>query len=172
VGILDGGYGKWVLEKRKVTQDYPIIEPVAYGSPLVPLDINKDVRAELDEVKHAVMYNDEMIVDVRPVKAYTGEEGTWKRKGHISGSLNRFWGEDLNKDGTWRSKDELTAAYAAQGITWDKKIIVSCGQGMMSAHAYFTLKYVMGFPQVKNYDGGFNEWSSIEALPVETGMPK
>jgi thiosulfate/3-mercaptopyruvate sulfurtransferase len=169
VGIMDGGYGKWMKEKKPTTQDYPAITPVTYP---LPRELVRSARADLDEVKHAVTFNDEMIVDVRPVKAYTGEEGTWKRKGHIAGSISHFWGEDLNPDGTWKSKDELIAAYTAQDITWDKKIIVSCGQGLMSAHAYFTLKYVLGFAQVKNYDGGFNEWSNIEALPVETGMPK
>jgi len=69
VGIQDGGYGKWKQEKKKVTQDYPTIEPVVYA---LPGEFDKAVRAELDEVKHAVAFDDEMIVVVRPVKAYTG----------------------------------------------------------------------------------------------------
>jgi thiosulfate/3-mercaptopyruvate sulfurtransferase len=69
----------------------------------------------------------------------------------------------------WKSKEELQAAYTAQGITPDKYVIASCGQGLMSAHTYVTLKYILGYLNVANYDGGFNEWSSHADLPVKTG---
>ena len=81
-----------------------------------------------------------------------------------------FWGEDLTADGMWKNKVELKAAYEKLGVTPDKQIIASCGQGQMSAHTYFTLKYLLGYPNVRNYDGSFNEWSNIQDLPVETGM--
>jgi thiosulfate/3-mercaptopyruvate sulfurtransferase len=109
------------------------------------------------------------LLDVRPAELYTGEKGFWKRKGHIKGAINHFWGEDLKDDGSWKSKEELTGAYEKLGATPDTTIIVSCGQGLMSAHAYFTLKYILGYPKVKNYDGGFNQWSNIDELPVEVG---
>jgi len=63
----------------------------------------------------------------------------------------------------------LRAAYRQLGATPEKTIIASCGQGLMSSHTYFTLKYILGYPQVKNYDGGFSEWSNIRDLPVEAG---
>ncbi len=110
-----------------------------------------------------------ILLDVRPAELYTGEKGFWKRKGHIKGAIHHFWGEDLNDDGTWKSKEELTRAYEEIGATPDKTIIVSCGQGLMSAHTYFALKYILGYPRVENYDGGFNQWSSIDELPVEVG---
>jgi len=167
--ILEGGFGKWQKEGRPVTQDYPKITSVRYN---LPSKLNKEVRATLDEVKTLLNKGNGVLLDVRPVEMYTGEKGFWKRKGHIKGAINHFWGEDLNQDGTWKTKEDLKSAYEKLGATPDKSIIVSCGQGQMSAHGYFTLKYVLGYPKVKNYDGGFNEWSNINELPVETGLGK
>jgi thiosulfate/3-mercaptopyruvate sulfurtransferase len=167
VKVMEGGFAKWQKEGLPVTQDYPAITPKKYTQPGA---LHREVRASLDDVKKAVTSGSALIVDVRPVKLYTGEEGAWKRKGHIKGSLSRFWGEDLTTEGTWKEKAELKAVYEKLGITPDKLIITSCGQGQMSAHTYFTLKYLLGYPNVSNYDGSFNEWSNIAELPVSTGM--
>jgi thiosulfate/3-mercaptopyruvate sulfurtransferase len=167
--ILDGGFGKWQKEGRPVTQDYPKITPIRYT---LPSKLNQEVRATLEEVKGLVSGGGGVLLDVRPAQMYTGEKGFWKRNGHIKGAINHFWGEDLNEDGTWKSKEDLKKAYEEIGATPDKNIIVSCGQGQMSAHAYFTLKHILGYPNVKNYDGGFNEWSNIDGLPVDTGLGK
>ncbi len=72
-------------------------------------------------------------------------------------------------DRAWKSAEELRPVYEALGATPDKRIITSCGQAYMSAHTYFTLKYVLRYADMANYDGGLNQWSSIESLPVETG---
>jgi thiosulfate/3-mercaptopyruvate sulfurtransferase len=167
--ILDGGFGKWKKEGRPVTQDYPKINPVRYT---LPSNLNQEVRASLEEVKEVVDRGGALLLDVRPAQMYTGEKRFWKRNGHIKGAINHFWGEDLKEDGTWKSKEDLKKAYEEIGATPDKNVIVSCGQGQMSAHAYFTLKHILGYPKVKNYDGGFNEWSNIDSLPVETGVGK
>jgi thiosulfate/3-mercaptopyruvate sulfurtransferase len=100
------------------------------------------------------------IIDMRPAELYSGEKGTWKRKGHIQGAVHN--------NGTWKDVEVLRKAYADIGVAPDMAVIVSCGQGQMSAHTYFTLKDVLGFPSVRNYDGSFNEWSNVDALPVES----
>ena len=164
--MLEGGFDRWQKEKRPVTQDYPKINPVSYA---LPAKLNQEVRATLEEVKSFVSKGNAILLDVRPAELYSGEKGFWKRKGHIKGAINHFWGEDLKNDGTWKSKAELTEAYEKLGAPPEKTIIVSCGQGLMSAHAYFTLKYILGYPKVKNHDGGFNQWSNIDELPVEVG---
>jgi thiosulfate/3-mercaptopyruvate sulfurtransferase len=164
--VMEGGFAKWQKEGLPITQDYPKITAKIYP---LPKALRRDVRATLDEVKKVVAGGGAVILDVRPVELYTGEKGAWKRKGHIKGSLSRFWGEDLTADGMWKERAELQEAYTKLGITPDKAVITSCGQGQMSAHTYFTLKYLLGYPKVKNYDGSFNEWSNIPELPVETG---
>jgi len=165
--IMEGGFAKWQKDGFLITQDYPEIEAKEYPR---PKKLHHEVRVSLDEVKKVVVSGGAMILDVRPVELYTGEKGPWKRKGHIKGSLSRFWGEDLAADGMWKDRMELKAAYQKLGVTPDKQIITSCGQGQMSAHTYFTLKYLLNYPNVRNYDGSFNEWSNIKDLPVETGM--
>jgi thiosulfate/3-mercaptopyruvate sulfurtransferase len=161
-GILDGGFSKWKNEGRSVTQDYPKITPAIYRNKL-----DRKVRADLKQVKNFVANGGAVLIDVRPAELYAGEKGNWKRKGHIKGAINHFWSLDLNEDGTWKSKDELKKIYEDIGATPDKIIVVSCGQGQMSAHSYFTLKHILGYPYVMNYDGSFNEWSNIDELPVE-----
>lgn len=165
--VLEGGFSKWNREGRAVTQDYPAIVPTRYP---VPSFIHEEVRASLDEVKRVGKQADAVLIDVRPTPLYTGETGPWKRRGHIKGTISHFWGDDLKEGGTWRSAQELRKVYEKLGATPNKRIIVTCGQGQMSAHTYFTLKHVLRYPMVENYDGGFNEWSNIDQLPVETGM--
>jgi thiosulfate/3-mercaptopyruvate sulfurtransferase len=165
--VMEGGFAKWQKEDLPVTQDYPKIVKKKYP---LPIKVRKEVRATLDEVKKVVASGGAVILDVRPGELYTGEKGPWKRKGHIKGSLSRFWGEDLTVDGLWKERAELRAAYEKLGVTPDKQIITTCGQGQMSAHTYFTLKYLLGYQNVKNYDGSFNEWSNIDDLPVRSGM--
>jgi len=164
--ILNGGFSKWKSENRSTTQDYPNIQPKKAAKSLKKV---QDVRSSLKEVKGFVAKGGAVLIDVRPSELYTGQKGNWKRKGHIKGAINHFWGDDLRDDGTWKDKGELKNIYDKLGATPDKTIIVSCGQGQMSAHSYFTLKHILGYPNVKNYDGSFNEWSNIDDLPVETG---
>ncbi|MEW6363250.1 MAG: sulfurtransferase [Acidobacteriota bacterium] len=163
-GILDGGFEKWAKSGLPATFDYPRIEAVAYHA---PGKVNAAVRADLAAVKSVVEKGDAILLDARPADLYSGKDGAWKRKGHIKGAVHHFWLEDLQADGTWKSKADLEQTYKSVGITRDKAVIVSCGQGLMSSHVYYTLKYILDFPNVKNYDGSFNEWSSIEELPVE-----
>jgi thiosulfate/3-mercaptopyruvate sulfurtransferase len=162
--VLEGGYGKWTAESRPVTQDYPKLTPVSYP---MPKETNKSVRATLEDVREAVEKGTAVVVDVRATALYRGERGFWKRNGHIPGVPGHFWGEDLTPEGIWKNQDELRKAYEALGVTPDKPVITMCGQGTMSAHSYFTLKYVLGYPNVRNYDGGFSEWSNYDELPVE-----
>jgi thiosulfate/3-mercaptopyruvate sulfurtransferase len=166
VSMLDGGFNKWQKENRATTQDYPRIKDTTYSV----LNVRYQVRAPLRGVKRAVEEGSSIILDVRPLDLYTGEKSFWKRKGHIKGAINRFWGDDVNADGTLKSKEELKQAYEKLGITPDKNIIVYCGQGQMSAHTYFVLKYILSCFKVRNYDGGFNEWAQKDDLPVETGQ--
>jgi thiosulfate/3-mercaptopyruvate sulfurtransferase len=164
--LLNDGIEKWKREGRLMTQDYPAIKPTKYT---LPFKLRAEVRATLEDVI-AETKAGAILLDVRPQDLFSGEKGAWKRKGHIKGAVSHFWALDMNTDGTFKTKEELIAGYEKIGVTPDKSIIVYCGQGQMSAHTYFVLKHILGFPKVKLYDGGFNEWSNRDDLPVETGM--
>lgn len=162
--ILEGGFDRWRKEGRPVSQDFPAISRTAYGT---KVKVNEDVRATLDQVRNRDPKTT-VLVDVRPAELYSGQRGTWKRKGHIKGAVNFFWASVLNEDGTWKDLTLIKENLASAGITRDKTVIVSCGQGLMASHTYLTLKYLLRFPRVKLYDGSFNEWSNRDELPVET----
>jgi thiosulfate/3-mercaptopyruvate sulfurtransferase len=169
--LLDGGFGRWQAEGQPITQDYPQISPVAYD---LPVDLQTGVRALLNDVRRAITEETAfalrtVVIDVRPRELYSGEKGFGKQRGHIKGAINHFWGDDLNPDGSWRSREELLETYAGLGVTPDTPVIVYCGQGQMSSHTYFTMKYILGYSRVRNYDGGFNEWSSSGNMPVASG---
>jgi len=161
--LLEDGFERWRTEGRPMTQDYPNIKPVSFR---LPAKRPAEIRATLDDVLKETKAG-AVLLDVRPEDLFKGEKGAWKRKGHIKGALSHPWAIDLNNDGTWKPKEELLSAYAKLGVTPDKKIIVYCGQGQMAAFIYFSLKHRLGFPMVRLYDGGFNEWSAREDLPVE-----
>lgn len=162
--ILEDGFQGWKRQNRPLTQDYPKIRPAAYDW---KGNVDPAVRATTEDVRTRDLAST-VLIDVRPAELFSGEKGTWKRKGHIEGAVSHVWVEDLNNNGTWKDVEVLRKAYADIGVTPDEAVIVSCGQGQMSAHTYFTLKYILGFPRVKNYDGSFNEWSNVDALPVES----
>jgi len=161
--LLEDGIERWRAEGRPLTQDYPKIKPVSYRLSAKP---RSEIRATLEDVLKETKAG-AILLDVRPEDLYKGEKGAWKRKGHIKGAISHPWAMDLSNDGSWKPEEELLAIYANQGVTPEKNVIVYCGQGQMAAFAYFSLKHRLGFPNVKVYDGGFNEWSAREDLPVE-----
>lgn len=164
--ILNGGFEEWVKRGGQKTQDYPGLRPTEYP---LPSRLNERVRAGVDEVQGAMSGGDVVLLDVRPKDMYNGTKGFWKRNGHIPGARHHFVGDDLTEDGTWKREKDLKKQYETIGVTPDKAIIVMCGSGKMSSLAYVTLKHVLEYPRVKHYDGGINEWSNFEALPMETG---
>ncbi len=167
VSILDGGFGKWTLENRAVTRRYPAVEPTAFAPGTFAPD-----RAALDDVRAALSARDVVLVDARNPDQYAGRAGAQLRRGHIPGAINHFWQGDLAKVDfatVWKSRDELRASYAAQGITPDKTVIAYCNGGLESSHVYFALHNLLGFPRVRVYDGSFTEWSERTELPVKMG---
>ena len=115
------------------------------------------------------------LVDVRSPKEYKGEllapehlpqEGA-QRGGHIPGARNIVWSEAVREDGTFKSADELRALYGGQDVTPDKEVIAYCRIGERSSHTWFVLKYLLGYPHVRNYDGSWTEWGSLIDAPIE-----
>ena len=164
--VLDGGFEKWAREERPVTQKYPEISPTEYP---LPSALKKDVRATIDDVREALSQEDTVVLDARPSSKFSGKVSFWERGGHVEGAVNRCNTADLTEEGTWRPVDELREAYGQLGVTPDKDVIVMCGQGRRSAQTYFTLKHVLQFPRVRNYEASFQEWATFTELPVSTG---
>lgn len=168
--IMDGGRIKWVNEGRELTTEIPVYPATTYVAN--PRD-DVSNRAFRDEVlMHSKMRN--VLIDVRSPEEFSGErlhmpefpnEGAL-RGGHIPGAVNVPWAKAVNpEDGTFKSYDELMELYGKYGP--DEDVIVYCRIGERSSHTWFVMKYLLGFPNVRNYDGSWTEWGNGVGLPIE-----
>jgi thiosulfate/3-mercaptopyruvate sulfurtransferase len=170
VRIMDGGRKKWLAESRELSKDKPSIQAKTYkaSGPDVSL------RAFLPEVQQSVAGKKAALVDVRSPQEFTGEilsppglPETCQRGGHIPGAKSIPWGKNCNDDGTFKSLGELKSMYAAQGIGGDRPIIAYCRIGERSSLTWFVLKHLLGYNDVKNYDGSWTEWGNLVGAQVE-----
>ncbi len=169
--MLNGGRLKWVNEGRALDRAIPAHAASNYEAP--PRN-DRDLRAFRDEVLRHINRKGQL-VDVRSGPEYTGErmhmpdypnEGAL-RGGHIPGAASIPWAQAVNEDGTFKSRDALDALYGGRGIKRAKATIAYCRIGERSSHTWFVLKYLLGFPNVKNYDGSWTEWGNSVGLPIE-----
>lgn len=169
VYLLDGGYVRWELENRPVTQRYP--RWTSSGATFPPRDFRPAV-ASLEDVRSAAMgLSGALLVDARPPEQYAGTAGAQLRRGHIPTAVNHPWKDDLEKPDlvlVWKPVGVLSASYRSQGITPERDIIVYCNSGTEASHVYFALKYLLGYPRVRIYAGSWTQWSERAELPLET----
>ncbi len=173
VTLVDGGRKKWLAEERPTTTDVPSYAPTAYKVS----GINADLRADRDFVKNTINNPVYGLVDVRSPAEYVGDiiappgmPETAQRAGHIPTAINVPWAQAANEDGTFKSIDELRALYGGKGITDSKEEVVAyCRIGERSSHTWFVLKYLLGFPKVRNYDGSWTEWGNLVGSPIRKG---
>ena len=170
VRLMNGGRKKWIAEGRELVQDIPAHTKTSYQANAPDVSI----RAFLPDVMKAVQEKAVQLVDVRSPQEFTGEllappglPETCQRGGHIPGAKNIPWGKACNDDGTFKSPEELKALYGGSGITGEKPVIAYCRIGERSSHTWFVLKYLLGYKNVKNYDGSWTEWGNLVAAPVE-----
>lgn len=170
--VLNGGRAKWIAEDRPLSTETPAYPAAAY--PVVDRN-DAPIRAfrheVLDHVKAAGQ-----LVDVRSPAEYSGEllhmanypqEGAL-RGGHIPGARSVPWARAANEDGTFKSADELGAIYLTeQGLNPSDEVIAYCRIGERSSHTWFVLTYLLGFDNVRNYDGSWTEWGNGVGLPIE-----
>jgi thiosulfate/3-mercaptopyruvate sulfurtransferase len=168
--IMDGGRKKWLAEGRDLSKDNPMFGVKTYRAK----DPDLSLRAFLPEVQKVFGKPGTALVDVRSPQEFTGEilappglPETCQRGGHIPGAKNIPWGKNCNEDGTFKSLDELKSLYSAQGISSDKPVIAYCRIGERSSLTWFVLRHLLGFKNVKNYDGSWTEWGNLVGAPVE-----
>ena len=173
VKLLNGGRKKWELESRELTQDVPRYQPTGLT---ISNAERPEIRALRDEVISKVGSNVEL-VDVRSPEEFRGEKLAPEHlpqeqsqvPGHIPGAANIPWAKAANEDGTFKPADELRALYEAEGITGAREVIAYCRIGERSSHTWFALQELLGYPNVKNYDGSWTEYGSLVGAPVEKG---
>ena len=171
--IIDGGRLKWVKEERPLSQDTPSYEETEYEAS--ERDDSK-IRAFRDQVLAHVEAK-KPLVDVRSPGEYTGEllhmpdypnEGAL-RGGHIPGAANVPWAQAVNPDdGTFKTAEELRQIYEErEGLSDDDDVVVYCRIGERSSHTWFVLTHLLGYDQVRNYDGSWTEWGNMVNVPIE-----
>ena len=172
VRLLNGGRDLWIAEGREITREKPVAKAANY--PVVSRD-ESSIRAFKDDV---LAHLGQPLLDIRSPEEYTGErthmpnypeEGAL-RGGHIPGAKNVPWARAVAEDGRFKSRDELEAIYAGeQGLSRDDNIVAYCRIGERSSHSWFVLTYLLGYPNVRNYDGSWTEWGNAVRVPIVTG---
>jgi thiosulfate/3-mercaptopyruvate sulfurtransferase len=173
VRIIDGGRKKWLAEGRPVSADIPSFTRKDYK--VSEPDFSS--RALLGNVLTAIEKRTPVaLVDVRSLDEFTGKilsppglPETCQRGGHIPGAFNIPWGRNCNDDGTFKSATELKSLYEPQGVTPDKNIVAYCRIGERSSLTWFALRYLLGYKNVKNYDGSWTEWGNLVNAPISRG---
>ena len=171
VQLMNGGRAKWLAEGRSLTTDVPSPAATTYTAS----DPDESIRAYRDQVLAGVGGSSISLVDVRSPQEFSGEllappnlpqEGS-QRGGHIPGAANIPWGQAANEDGTFKSADELAELYGGKGIDGGRETIAYCRIGERSSHTWFVLTQLLGYANVRNYDGSWTEWGSIVGAPIE-----
>ena len=173
VRLMDGGRDKWIAEGRELTTERPEVTPADY--PVVERE-DAPIRAYREDVLAAL--GTTPLIDVRSPQEYTGErthmpdypqEGTL-RGGHIPTAASVPWARAAAEDGTFRSRKELEAIYLDEvGLTPGEDVIAYCRIGERSSHTWFVLTHLLGFENVRNYDGSWTEWGNAVRVPVARG---
>ncbi len=174
VKLLDGGRKKWELESRQTTHEVPTYPATKFN---VEQQINGEFRALRDYVLDRLQEGHASLIDVRSPEEFRGEklapdhlpQEQAQVPGHIPGAANIPWAKAANDDGSFKSVDELQALYEQAGITPDKEVIAYCRIGERSSHTWFALHELLGYRNVKNYDGSWTEYGSLVGVPVEKG---
>jgi thiosulfate/3-mercaptopyruvate sulfurtransferase len=174
VRLVNGGRAKWQAEGRPLTRD--VVGRPEADYPVVHRN-DAPIRAFRDQVMGHISAGRPM-VDVRSPGEYTGEllhmpdypqEGAL-RGGHIPGAVNKPWKQAAQDDGSFKAADDLLKIYADElGLETGDDIIAYCRIGERSSHTWFVLTHLLGYPQVRNYDGSWTEWGNLVRAPVAKG---
>ncbi len=177
IKLLNGGRKRWLEEDRPITKDIPNYN-INYENKINSIKPDDNIRVFLTDIKNALVSRRKFqirLVDVRSPAEYNGQITAppeyptehAQRGGHIPGAKNIPWAQTLKEDGSFKTAEELRKLYEAQGVLPDNEIITYCRIGERSSHSWFVLKYLLGYPDVKNYDGSWTEWGNLIGNPIE-----
>jgi thiosulfate/3-mercaptopyruvate sulfurtransferase len=167
VSILDGGYQGYRDAGFPVTKEFPQYEPGSFA-----LRDDPSIRVTLDQVRQYLNDPEITFIDPRPAALFAGEEDVFIRNGHIPGAKNIPWQSVTTGDVNLhqlKPLDEIRALFASRGITSSDDIIMTCSTGREATLQYWVLKHLLGYPNVRIYEGSWTEYSSYPDLPMETG---
>jgi thiosulfate/3-mercaptopyruvate sulfurtransferase len=173
IRILDGGRQKWIEEGRDVTKEVQSPTAATYSAN----DRDETIRAYRDQVLEWLGAAERALVDVRSPGEYAGDllappgyeqEGA-RRGGHIPTAQSIPWATAVQDDGTFKTADDLKEIYSQQGVTPEKEVVAYCRIGERSAHTWFVLRELLGYDNVRNYDGSWTEWGNLVDVPIERG---
>jgi thiosulfate/3-mercaptopyruvate sulfurtransferase len=166
VYLLDGGMDKWIAEGRKTSQVFPKVKPATFRPKL-----REDFYLTMKEVKELKEEKGVVLLDARPPNIYRGEAGPWIKSGHIPGAVNLPWASlmDDNNKALLKSVAEIKRLADVGGATKEKLIICSCGTGREATNEFTIFRHLLGYPNVKVYEGSWTEWSSRPRNPVAKG---
>jgi len=171
VKLIDGGRKKWELDGRELNSEDVKRESTEYKAK----DPDASIRAFRDEVVQSI--GSKNFVDVRSPDEFSGKllapahlpQEQSQVPGHIPSALNIPWAKVANEDGTFKTEQEIRELYAEEGIDESKPTIAYCRIGERSSIAWFALRELLGYSDVKNYDGSWTEYGSLVGVPVELG---
>jgi thiosulfate/3-mercaptopyruvate sulfurtransferase len=175
VRVLDGGRQKWIDEKRPLVTDPPAREEARYEAS----ERDESIRAMRDSVLEGLGAQGRALVDVRSPQEFAGDlvappgyeqEGA-QRAGHIPTARSIPWSSAVRDDGTFKPPGELRQLYEERGVLPDQAVTAYCRIGERSAHTWFVLHELLGYPDVRNYDGSWTEWGNLVDVPIERGPP-
>jgi thiosulfate/3-mercaptopyruvate sulfurtransferase len=174
VRLMDGGRKKWISEGREMETKANPSTPASESYQASQPDLS--IRAFLPQVQEAFKAGNTILIDVRSPQEFTGEilappglPETCQRGGHIPGAHSVPWGKACNDDGTFKSLEQLQSLYGSEGADGSGPVIAYCRIGERSSHTWFVLKYLLGYDNVRNYDGSWTEWGNLVGAPVEKG---
>jgi thiosulfate/3-mercaptopyruvate sulfurtransferase len=170
VRLMNGGRKKWEAEGRPYITDVPSVAPVSYRAKEPDLSL----RAFQGFVAERARAGDINLVDVRSPDEFTGRviappglNETAQRGGHIPGAKNIPWAMAVNEDGTFKALEQLRSLYEGAGVTPNRDTVAYCRIGERSSHTWYVLKYLLGYRNVRNYDGSWTEWGNLVGAPIE-----
>jgi len=165
VYVLDGGIEKWKAEGRPLAQTFPEVDESDWN-----VGVQRDYFVDYEELKVMKDRADVILLDARPADVYQGQ-GPWIKPGHIPGAVNLPWKSLMDPNNTRLLKPdaELNQILDRHHVSPDKTVICSCGTGREATNEFILLKFYLGYPDVKLYEGSFTEWSSYPDNPVVTG---